>query len=103
MFVDPEHRGRGLARAILVCPPLDLLTLIKTDAIAPNLQTSLGQTRIVSCEDGKAVVKKDIEALASWDPKATPDKPVGTVCFAACGPGTTRTTTSAPSVSAASI
>jgi nicotinamide-nucleotide amidase len=24
---------------------------------------------------------------------ATPDKPVGTVCFAACGPGTTRTTT----------
>src|SRR6478752_4150602 len=28
---------------------------------------------LLRCEDGKAVVKKDIEALAGWDPKATPD------------------------------
>ena len=28
---------------------------------------------LLRCEDGKAVVKKDIEALASWDPKAVPD------------------------------
>ena len=26
-------------------------------------------------------------------PGAAPDKPVGTVCFAVCGPGTTRTST----------
>src|SRR6186713_2642113 len=28
---------------------------------------------LLRCEDGKAVVKKDIEALAGWDPKAVPD------------------------------
>jgi aconitate hydratase A / 2-methylisocitrate dehydratase len=28
---------------------------------------------LLRCEDGKAVVKKDIEALANWDPKKTPD------------------------------
>jgi aconitate hydratase len=28
---------------------------------------------LLRCEDGKAVVKKDVEALASWDPKAVPD------------------------------
>src|SRR6188768_383950 len=28
---------------------------------------------LLRCEDGKAVVKKDIEALASWDPQAVPD------------------------------
>src|SRR5678815_2044530 len=31
-----------------------------TDAIAPNLQTSLGQIRIVSCEDGKAVIEYEV-------------------------------------------
>ena len=33
-----------------------------TDAIAPNLQTSLGQIRIVSCEDGKAVIEYEVGA-----------------------------------------
>src|SRR4051812_3808758 len=28
---------------------------------------------LLRCEDGKAVVKKDIEALAAWEPKAVPD------------------------------
>ncbi|HET9959132.1 MAG TPA: aconitate hydratase AcnA [Polyangiaceae bacterium] len=28
---------------------------------------------LLRCEDGKAVEKKDVEALAKWDPKATPD------------------------------
>jgi uncharacterized protein (TIGR00369 family) len=28
-----------------------------TDSVAPTLQTSLGQVRIVSCEDGRAVIE----------------------------------------------
>ncbi len=28
---------------------------------------------LLRCEDGKAVVKKDVDALAAWDPKAVPD------------------------------
>jgi len=28
-----------------------------TDTLAPNLQTTLGQVRVVSCEDGRAVIE----------------------------------------------
>src|SRR5262245_24844191 len=28
---------------------------------------------LLRCEDGKAVEKKDVEALANWNPKAEPD------------------------------
>jgi acyl-CoA thioesterase len=31
-----------------------------TDAIAPTLQTSLGQIRVVSCADGRAVIEYEV-------------------------------------------
>lgn len=31
-----------------------------TEAVAPTLQTTLGQMRVVSCEDGKAVIEYEV-------------------------------------------
>ncbi len=47
-------------------------------ALGRNLETfpyslSVLLENLLRCEDGKAVTKKDIEALLAWDPKATPD------------------------------
>lgn len=31
-----------------------------TDALAPSLQTTLGEVRVVSCEDGRAVIEYEV-------------------------------------------